>query len=102
MNSEKYSTADEAWREYLMSCTALDKDRDTEREMERDRLRWCQDRAGEIDTFEPDSGCIIEIRETYRRLQGHFQMFGFLTSASFDDFMARVISPHATSRSTVS
>lgn len=36
----------------------------------------------------------IEIRETFRRLHNHFQLFGFLTHASFDGFVSHVITPN--------
>lgn len=39
----------------------------------------------------------VEAREMFRRLQNHFQLFGFLTSATFDGFVARVLSPNVTS-----
>lgn len=87
-----FPTSEEAWCSYQSAHSAFaTQEADkvaTDRETDRDSL------GDACESTEPDSACILEIRETYRRLQGHFQLFGFLTSASFDGFMARVISPH--------
>lgn len=41
---------------------------------------------------DPVSG--LEVRETFRKLRNHFQLFGFLTDATLEGFVDRVLRPN--------
>lgn len=36
----------------------------------------------------------LEVRETFRKLRNHFQLFGFLTDATLEGFVAKVLVPN--------
>lgn len=43
----------------------------------------------------PDPVSGLEVRETFRKLRNHFQLFGFLTDATLDGFVSKVLRPNA-------